>query len=395
MKQTLVIGSTVADVILSVPRLPGTGEDINITAQTQRLGGCAFIVAGILKLAGIPHTLCSPVGSGLYGDFVAAELEKLGMPCFVRLPDTPNGCCYCLVENSGERTFLCKHGAEYLFSREWMQNADCGRADSAYICGLEIEEECGGEIIAFLQSRPEYTVYFAPGARFLHIPQDRVQAIFDMHPVLHLNETEALTFTAADGTVQDDSSTISKAARLYKDMMMNGLSEALPNNETLKAGTDLTDALYLQGTDAITALTDADLEAVYSSVNETTENDSNGNPVVTELTRTVELHVIPEEASILRAVDIRDEQTVLELLNREENSFTVDDYTLSFTGLTITAIFDAATDELLSLSYDKSMKVSATVTGTGTLAPLGTQTLDFDCGANAYYQFGWADQATT
>ena len=202
MKQTLVIGSTVADVILSVPRLPGTGEDINITAQTQRLGGCAFNVAGILKLAGIPHTLCSPVGSGLYGDFVAAELEKLGMPCFVRLPDTPNGCCYCLVENSGERTFLCKHGAEYLFSREWMQNADCGRADSAYICGLEIEEECGGEIIAFLQSRPEYTVYFAPGARLLHIPQDRVQAIFDMHPVLHLNETEALTFTAADGVPQ-------------------------------------------------------------------------------------------------------------------------------------------------------------------------------------------------
>ena len=195
--------------------------------------------------------------------------------------------------------------------------------------------------------------------------------------------------------MQNSDSAISKAARLYKDMMMNGLSEALPNNETLKAGTDLTNALYLQGTDAITALTDADLEAVYSSVNETTENDSSGNPVVTELTRTVELHVIPEEASILRAVDIRDEQTVLELLNREENSFTVDGYTLSFTGLTITAIFDAATDELLSLSYDKTMKVSATVTGTGTLAPLGTQTLDFDCGANAYYQFGWADQATT
>ena len=74
--------------------------------------------------------------------------------------------------------------------------------------------------------------------------------------------------------------------------------------------------------------------------------------MVTELTRTVELHVIPEEASILRAVDIRDEQTVLDLLNREENSFTVDGYTLSFTGLTITAIFDADTDELLSLSYD-------------------------------------------
>lgn len=207
-------------------------------------------------------------------------------------------------------------------------------------------------------------------------------------------EDDSIAFTAADGTVQDSDSAISKAARLFKDMMMNGISETLPSDETLQAGTDLNDVLYLKGTDAITALTDADLEAVYSSVNETTENDSNGNPVVTELTRTVELHVIPEEASILRAVDIRDEQTILDLLNREENSFTVDGYTLSFTGLTITATFDADTDELLTLSYDKTMHVTATVTGSGTLAPLGTQTLDFDCGANTYYQFGWADQAS-
>lgn len=207
-------------------------------------------------------------------------------------------------------------------------------------------------------------------------------------------DDKSIQFTAADGTVQNSDATISKAARLYKDMLMNGLSSVLPNNETLEAGSDLNALLYLQGTDAITALTDADLDAVYSSVNQTTENDSDGNPVVTELTRTVEIHVKPEESAVLHAVDIRDKQAVLDSLNRPENSFTVSDYTMTFTDLTITAIFDAATDELLSISYDKTMHVTATVTGEGTLAPLGTQTIDFDCGSNMFYQFGWPDRAT-
>jgi hypothetical protein len=44
MKQTLVIGSTVADVILSLPRLPRRGEDINIGPPVCRLGGCAYEV---------------------------------------------------------------------------------------------------------------------------------------------------------------------------------------------------------------------------------------------------------------------------------------------------------------------------------------------------------------
>lgn len=206
-------------------------------------------------------------------------------------------------------------------------------------------------------------------------------------------DDDTITFTDEAGSVQDDGSPISKAARLFKDMSMQGISSVLPENETLAAGTNLTDLLYLYGSDDLTALTDADLEAAYSSVNETTEKDSEENDVVTELTRTVELHVKPETQSILRAINVRDEAAVLEKLNRPENSFTINGYEMTFTSLTITATFDAATDELLTLSYDRTMHVTATVTGEGTLAPLGTQTVEFDCGANTYYQFGWADRA--
>ena len=195
MKGTLVIGSTVADVIISIPHLPQTGEDLNISSQIQRLGGCAFNVSEILNLIGTPYKLCSPVGSGLYGDFVAAELEKRGIPCFIKLDTVPNGCCYCIVETGGERTFLSKHGAEYLFSRSWMDKVDGNGFDSVYICGLEIEESTGDEIIAYLDKHPEYKVFFAPGARICQIPRWRLYEILKMSPVFHLNEIESLALT--------------------------------------------------------------------------------------------------------------------------------------------------------------------------------------------------------
>ena len=195
MKKTLVIGSTVADVIINVPRFPAPAGDTNILSETVKLGGCAFNVSEILRAEGVPYTLCSPVGAGLYGDFVAAELAKRGLPCFIRLPDVPNGCCYCIVDESGERTFLSKHGAEYLFCRDWITDAVCAGADSVYACGIDLEELSGDEIVRFLQSREWLNVFFAPGSRLAHIPQKRLDAVLELRPLLHLNEAEALLFT--------------------------------------------------------------------------------------------------------------------------------------------------------------------------------------------------------
>ena len=54
MKQTLVIGSAVTDVIINIDHLPHTGEDIHISSQSRSLGGCACIVSDILRHSGAP-----------------------------------------------------------------------------------------------------------------------------------------------------------------------------------------------------------------------------------------------------------------------------------------------------------------------------------------------------
>ena len=72
---------------------------------------------------------------------------------------------------------------------------------------------------------------------------------------------------------------------------------------------------------------------------------------------------------------------------------TVDDYSIDFDGCTITATFNAVTDNILSVTYDKNMKVSTVVNGVGDLGYLGKQDLKFGCTDRMEYHFGWDDEA--
>ncbi len=200
-----------------------------------------------------------------------------------------------------------------------------------------------------------------------------------------------IQFTDSEGNLAKDSAPISKAARLYKDFIMDGVKESLSNGTT-KKDESLNDILYLKGGTAVTRLTLSDIDSIYSSVTATTETNSAEEDVVTELTRTVEIHLKNDEASIRKAISFRTPEDILASLNRKENSFTINEASFVPFDCVITAVFNAATDELISLSYDKNMKVTASVTGEGSLAALGTQTLNFDCGSNMYYHFGWESE---
>lgn len=200
MKQILVIGSTVVDVIVNLPHLPVTGEDVHVTKQILSLGGCAYNVFHIIRHFKIPGILFSPIGTGTYGDFVRTELSKRKVQSPIPTPPQENGCCYCFVEETGERTFASYHGAEYLFRREWFDMLDADSIDCVYICGLEIEETTGEAIISYLEEHKEFKLYFAPGPRMNRITESRLSRIFALHPILHLNQEEAMAYTGCSKT---------------------------------------------------------------------------------------------------------------------------------------------------------------------------------------------------
>lgn len=195
-KEILVIGSTVADVIVNVDVLPATAQDIHVKSQTVSLGGCAYNVSAMIDLFGVPYTLFSPVGKGVYGDFVRKELAEKGITSPVPAPDSENGCCYCFVEGSGERTFISYHGAEYLFEKEWFDVLNPDRFAYAYICGLEIEDKTGDVIVDFLE-KSKIKPVFAPGPRIDKIDSNLMKRIFALNPIVHLNEDEVNRYTGA------------------------------------------------------------------------------------------------------------------------------------------------------------------------------------------------------
>ena len=198
MKPALIIGSTCVDVIINIPHLPVTQEDIHPTAQTMALGGCAYNVANIVRLLGTPCTHISPVGRGMYGDYVAKCLAEVGVPVTVHVPDQENGCCYCLVEDTGERTFMSYHGVEYAFAKEWMATYNADDFGLTYVCGIEVEEPTGINIVEYLEEHPNLQIFFAPGPRLKHIAQEKIDRILALHPILHINELEAMTMSGKD-----------------------------------------------------------------------------------------------------------------------------------------------------------------------------------------------------
>lgn len=197
----LFIGSTVADVVIRTPCLPRTGDDVNLISQQVSLGGCAFnafFAAHSTRLA--ECVLLSPVGTGIWGDWVHAALAQQSIETAVPPVEAANGCCYCLTEPDGERTFLCEHGAEYAFQPEWLDGL--GNFDGVYLCGLEVEEPTGHVLLDWLEQHLPRRIYFAPGPRILHIPPEKMARLMALGAVFHLNEAELCAFTRCDDTAQ-------------------------------------------------------------------------------------------------------------------------------------------------------------------------------------------------
>ena len=191
-KKILVIGSAVADVIITLEDfLPRTGQDVHVRSQEMRLGGCAYNTFDMIRHFQVPCIPFFSIGKGAYGDFVRGELEKRGICSPIPAPDEENGCCYCFIEPSGERTFISYHGVEYRFYEDWFTLLDPEQIDSVYVCGLEIEEKTGINLVRFLEANPTLEVFFAPGPRFDKISSDLMKRLLALHPVLHLNREEA------------------------------------------------------------------------------------------------------------------------------------------------------------------------------------------------------------
>lgn len=194
MDKCLVIGAACLDIMMEIDRLPISGEDIVIKNEYNVVGGCAFNVANVLKEFNIPFSLLVPVGTGKYADIIKEALIP-DFEIILKDIDEDNGYCIAFIENSGERTFVGLPGIESKFKKEWFNRVNPNDYKNVYISGYEIEGIGGDNIISFLQENNHLQIFFAPGPRVTYIDREKLENIFKLNPIVHLNKSEALSYT--------------------------------------------------------------------------------------------------------------------------------------------------------------------------------------------------------
>lgn len=196
--KTLVLGAAIVDIIMKIPKLPKSGEDVLCTEKKLTVGGCAYNVANILRGFNVEHDLFVPIGSGMYADIIRKALNEDGYDVLISDSEMDNGYCLCLVEDDGERTFITVKGIEGLHKREWFNSLNMSEYENIYVAGYQVCEDKHNIIADWLIEQKSKNIFFAPGPVINDIDKSTMKKIFSTSPILHLNEKEALDFTKKD-----------------------------------------------------------------------------------------------------------------------------------------------------------------------------------------------------
>ena len=196
--KTLVVGAAMIDILMKIDRLPKSGEDVFSSETGIVVGGCAYNVATTIRNMGCAHDLCVPVGKGPYADIISEELKKCGYDILIRDESQDNGFTLDLVEASGERTFITAQGIEGAFRREWFDGIDMSGYDRIYVAGYQVCSEGGRPTAEWLSELTDKQIIFAPGPVICNIDPQVMEQILSTHPILHLNEKEAMDYSKAE-----------------------------------------------------------------------------------------------------------------------------------------------------------------------------------------------------
>ncbi len=227
-----------------------------------------------------------------------------------------------------------------------------------------------------------------------------------------INHGDGVVFKSVDGKELENQDKFRAAFRIYADMSLKNIGSYLMNlsqEEATEFKADLTNVIYPLGEKTASTLTLDDLYTdeetntfpIYTSIVPTMvyDLDENGDNatdedgeyifVPSELYRTINMVVKPEEASVKKAFTVREKEGIIEHFKVAENYLVLNSFEIAFAPCKITAGINAVNDEMAYATYEKNMIITANITFTGALADYGTVVVEFPCTSSLTYNFGW------
>ncbi|MFT3888126.1 MAG: PfkB family carbohydrate kinase [Arachnia sp.] len=191
MSRLVVIGSVIADQLMTVPRLPDRGGDILAGPVATQAGG-AFNIAAAATRLGLETALCGRIGTGPLGDLLARALADLGVEQLLpRDPNGDSGTCIGLVEPDGERTFVTSPGVEQTIDDADLAAVAWRPDDAVYLSGYDLVYPTTGPAVArWLARRTPARLLVDPGPLVADLDPAVLDAALRAATVLSLNERE-------------------------------------------------------------------------------------------------------------------------------------------------------------------------------------------------------------
>ncbi|MDO7267538.1 PfkB family carbohydrate kinase [Shouchella clausii] len=193
-KKVLVIGSAVIDVIVNIPKLPASGEDVFSSSQEVIVGGCAYNVGNILQQLNASYDLMIPIGNGPNAAQISKQMKSDNHSQMLNDLDGDNGWCFSMVEDSGERTFLTVPGIENNWQEEWFEKINFLIYDYIYLSGYSFEGNSAKVLLNQLQNKnKETTIIFDPSPRVSAMDKGDLKTLLEMDTIIHCNRDELLS----------------------------------------------------------------------------------------------------------------------------------------------------------------------------------------------------------
>ncbi len=200
LSRLLHLGNVVVDLVLTVPALPGRGEDV-LASGTRLTAGGGFNVLAAAARQGLPAVYAGAHGSGPFASLARAALDAEHIE--VLLPAKPGldtGFVVAVVEPGGERTFLTSPGAEATLTAADLRAVTPSVGDAIYLSGYGLAHSANrAALLPWLAGLPRSAVVvFDPGPLAGSVPPAALDPVLARATWLTCNAAEATRLT---GTV--------------------------------------------------------------------------------------------------------------------------------------------------------------------------------------------------
>ena len=202
----IVVGGAVCDKVLTIPKIPQKGSDVEAHEEDSQVGGCAFNVIRVLSRLGVKTINGITVGNGPNAKLIKKAMEEEDLDFNLLNPDKDNGWCLALVEPDGERTFISVTGCEGIWSSDMLSTISVPEPSFVYANGYELASKQAKSLCDWIfELPPKVTRFIDLGPRIPDIDQSFLRRLSITPCILSLNQPEIECFCGSGNLAEQAS----------------------------------------------------------------------------------------------------------------------------------------------------------------------------------------------